>query len=213
MSTKRVLLDTCCGPCALVAQRRMDAGGRGVHYLFYNPNVHPYREYRRRLESFEELMAETGSEYTVLAYEPEEWIRAVAFREESRCEICYRLRLRKAADFALEEGMEALSTTLFASPFQDHALLELLGTSIARSRGLEFLLWDGRESYREVLAEAREKGLYTQPFCGCLLSERERYDRSLRERVRVRSSGEARWLGGRASEGVEKEEEEGGHFG
>ncbi len=176
----KLLLDTCCGPCALVAQRSLGSENRSLHFLFYNPNVHPYREYRLRLEAFERLMTATRGEYTVLAYEPEEWIRAVAFREESRCEICYRLRLRRAADFALEEGIEAMSTTLFASPYQDHGLLELLGTSIARSRGLEFVIWDGRAYYRETISEARERGIYTQPYCGCLLSERERYDRTSR---------------------------------
>lgn len=189
MGRDSLLMDTCCGPCALVAWRALDPGGRRIHHLFYNPNIHPYREYRHRLETFEEIMAETGSEYTVLLYEPEEWLRAVAFREESRCEICYRLRLRRAADFALEEGMETFTTTLFASPHQDHALLEFLGTSIARSRGLEFVVWDGRGIYREVLTEARERGMYTQPYCGCLLSERERYDRSLRERRRGKREG------------------------
>ncbi len=184
MAERRLLLDTCCGPCAMVARECLDAGGRTVHYLFYNPNVHPYREYRMRLEAFETLMRDAGAEYTVLAYEPEEWLRAVAYREESRCEFCYRLRLRRAADFALEEGMEALSTTLFASPYQDHELLQLLGSSVARSRGLEFVVWDGREVYREVLMLARDRGMYTQPYCGCLFSERERYDRTLRERMK-----------------------------
>lgn len=178
---RRLLIDACCGPCALMAMERFRPPEYQVHWLFYNPNIHPYREYRRRLESFEELMAETGAEYTVLAYQPEEWIRGVAYREESRCEICYRLRLRRAADFALEEGMEALTTTLFASPYQDHDLLELLGRSVSRSRGLEFLTWDGREGYRESLQRARERGMYTQPYCGCILSERERYDRSFRK--------------------------------
>ena len=176
----RVLVDTCCGPCALLALRHFREPEYSPHYLFYNPNVHPFREYRRRLESFESLMLEEGSEYTVVAYEPEEWMRAVAFREESRCEICYRLRLRKAADIALEEGYEALTTTLFASPYQDHELVSLLGGSICRSRGLEFVTWDGRERYREAIEEARRRGLYTQPYCGCHLSEWERYDRGRR---------------------------------
>lgn len=186
MCAQSLLLDSCCGPCALVAQRDLDLAVRDTHYLFYNPNVHPFREYGRRLESFEELMNRTGSEFTVLAYEPEEWVRAVAFREESRCELCYRLRLRRAADFAMEQGIPSFTTTLFASPFQDHGLLRLLGESVARSRGLHFVVWDGRAAYRETLAEARDLGMYTQPYCGCLFSERERYDRAYRERMRAR---------------------------
>ena len=177
---RAVLIDACCGPCALPALRLFSPPGHAAHLLFYNPNVHPFREYARRLESFEELMRGEGLSYTVLPYEPEEWIRAVAFGEDSRCEFCYRLRLRRAADFALEEGYEAVTTTLFASPYQDHALIARLGDSICRSRGLAFAPWDGREAYRETIAAARERGLYTQPYCGCLLSERERYDRARR---------------------------------
>lgn len=172
-----ILIDTCCGPCALPALLLFSPPQYGPHYLFYNPNVHPFREYRRRLESFEELMMEEGLEYTVVPYEPEEWIRAVAFREESRCEICYRLRLRRAADIALDGELDALTTTLFASPYQDHELINRLGNSICRSRGLEFMTWDGREGYYEAIASARARGMYTQPYCGCLLSEWERYDR------------------------------------
>jgi epoxyqueuosine reductase len=177
-----ILVDTCCGPCAIPALRTFTPPDYEAHYLFYNPNVHPYREYRRRLESFEELMTQEKLAYTVLPYEPVEWIRAIAFREESRCELCYRLRLRKAADVAIDEGYEALATTLFSSPYQDHEMVTLLGNSICRSRGLDFVTWDGKEVYYAALAEARERGLYTQPYCGCLLSEWERYDRSRRRK-------------------------------
>ncbi len=187
-----LLVDSCCGPCALAVFLLDDFADYERHFLFYNPNVHPFREYRRRLESFEELMSSMGGEFTVLAYEPEEWIRAVAFREESRCELCYRLRLRRAADFALEADMATLTTTLFASPYQDHDLLCRLGESVARSRGLEFMVWDGRASYRELLEEARRRGMYTQPYCGCLFSERERYDRALRQRKEARKASRER---------------------
>ncbi len=172
-----LLIDTCCGPCAMSALREFASPAWELRFLFYNPNVHPFQEYRRRLEAFEELMSKEGRTYTVFPYQPEEWIRAVAYREESRCEICYRLRLRRVADLALEEGYPAVTTTLLASPYQDHDLLHLLGASICRSRGLEFVVWDGRETYRAVLEEARNRGMYTQPYCGCILSERERYDR------------------------------------
>jgi predicted adenine nucleotide alpha hydrolase (AANH) superfamily ATPase len=180
IESRGIIVDTCCAPCALPALRLFAPPEFEAHYLFYNPNVHPFREYRRRLESFETLMGEEGLAYTVVPYEPEEWIRAVAFREESRCELCYRLRLRKAADIALDEGYEAVTTTLFASPYQDHELINLIGRSVCRSRGLEFVAWDGRDGYYETIAAARAKGMYTQPYCGCLLSERERYDRGRR---------------------------------
>ncbi len=176
-----IVIDTCCAPCALQTLRIFTPPAYEAHYLFYNPNVHPFREYRRRLESFEELMAHEEQSYTVVPYEPGEWIRAVAFREERRCEFCYRLRLRKAADFALEVGCDQLTTTLFASPYQDHEMVFLLGDSICRSRGLRFVTWDGREGYYDALSSARARGLYTQPYCGCLLSEWERYDRSRRD--------------------------------
>jgi hypothetical protein len=152
-----------------------------VRFLFYNPNIHPYMEYRRRLDSFVAYMEQEGYSYEILPYEPEEWIRAISFREENRCEICYRMRLRKAADYAVEEGFAVFTTTLLASPHQNHETLRLLGSSIAASRGLEFREWDGRERYRERLQESRERGFYLQPYCGCILSERERYDKTLRE--------------------------------
>ena len=179
-AVRRILVDACCGPCALPATRLFRGAEHEARFLFYNPNVHPFREYRRRLESFEALMLAEGLQYTLLPYEPEEWIRAVAYREESRCEFCYRMRLRRAADLAAEEGLDALTTTLFSSPYQDHELLSRIGGSICRSRGLEFVLWDGRDSYRRDHEEARARGLYLQAYCGCILSERERYDRSRR---------------------------------
>ncbi len=177
---RKILIDACCGPCSLAAMDAIPWPDYARHYLFYNPNIHPFREYHRRLESFEALMAEEAAAYTLLPYEPEEWIRAVAYREESRCEMCYRLRLRKAADMAMEDSFHSLTTTLFASPSQNHDLISLLGDSICRSRGLEFVVWDGRAYYGDTLKRARERDMYTQSYCGCILSERERYDKRAR---------------------------------
>lgn len=176
----RILIDACCAPCSLAALDIFTEPHHSSRYFFYNPNIHPFREYQRRLESFEKLMDEESIEYTLLPYRPEEWIRAVAFREETRCEICYRLRLRKAAELAMEEDFTSLTTTLLASPYQDHELISHLGDSICRSRGLEFVTWDGRDYYGDTLQRARRRDLYTQPYCGCIMSERERYDRSMR---------------------------------
>ena len=68
---RRLLVDTCCGPCALPALRLFREPEYSTHFLFYNPNIHPFREYRKRLESFEKLMMREHGEYTLLPYEPE----------------------------------------------------------------------------------------------------------------------------------------------
>jgi predicted adenine nucleotide alpha hydrolase (AANH) superfamily ATPase len=179
---KLILVDACCGPCAMTALRCLEYGPGDVFFTFFNPNVHPYTEYARRRDAFREAMEMEAVEFEVLPYLPEEWWRAVAFREESRCEMCYRLRLRRAAERAAAMGLERFTTTLLASPYQDHELIGRIGETLADEMGLRFLPWDGREVYREVLQEAREKGIYTQPYCGCLLSERERYDPAFRRR-------------------------------
>ena len=147
-------------------------------YVYYNPNIHPFREYRSRLDSWLQLMREEDLGHRALDYEPEEWMRAVTFSEEKRCELCYRLRLRKAASLAAEEGYEALTTSLFASPYQNHELLTQEGEAAAAAVGIRFVVWDGSAEYRQARAEAQGRGLYAQSYCGCLLSERERYDKT-----------------------------------
>jgi len=177
-----LLIDACCGPCALAMDMVLRLDRESCCLLFYNPNVHPFTEYRKRLDAFLDFAGSQGFRHRVLPYEPEEWIRAVAFHEDRRCEMCYRLRLGRAARHAREEGFTAVSTTLLASPYQDHELIISLGRTLAGEAGLGFFVWDGREAYREALREARSRGMFTQAWCGCLLSERERYDRSLRRR-------------------------------
>lgn len=177
-----LLIDACCGPCALAMEMVLQLDREGCCLLFYNPNVHPFSEYRKRLETFLGYVNRRGFRHRVLPYEPEEWLRAVAFHEDERCERCYRLRLSRLVCFAQMEGFDAVSTTLLASPHQDHELIASLGESLAAEAGLRFLAWDGRDVYREALREARLSGMFTQAWCGCLLSERERYDRDLRRR-------------------------------
>lgn len=175
----RLLVHACCAPCSIPALRHF--AGEDTLYLYYNPNVHPFREYRSRLDSWLQLMQEERLTHRVLGYEPEEWMRTVAFHEERRCELCYRLRLGKAAEVAAQEGCEALTTTLFASPYQKHELLEREGEEAGMSAGIRFVVWDGSAYYRQARQEARDRGLYAQSYCGCLLSERERYDKSRRK--------------------------------
>ncbi|MHB8781471.1 MAG: epoxyqueuosine reductase QueH, partial [Candidatus Geothermincolia bacterium] len=124
----------CCAPCTLGSLPCLP-DGRAL-FLYDNPNIHPFREYRSRRDSFIELAQAERLDFEVLPYRPEDWIRAVAAGSR-RCEACYRLRLDAVARYAAERGCSALTTTLLASPYQDHDLLNHTGQAAATANGLE----------------------------------------------------------------------------
>ena len=95
----RILLHICCAPCTIYPLRVLREEGNEVSGVFYNPNIHPYQEYRKRLETLE--MYASQEKLPVIwekAYPMEEFLRQVAFREEERCRYCYPLRLTQTAE-------------------------------------------------------------------------------------------------------------------
>ncbi len=96
---------------------------------------------------------------------------------ENRCvKYCYRVRLEQTARYAKEHGYDTFSTTLLISPYQNHNALKKIGEEMAEKYGLNFLYRDFRPGFREGQAEARELGLYMQKYCGCVFSEKMRYN-------------------------------------
>ncbi len=176
MGGGRLLLHICCGPCTIHPLEVLRAEGWEVHGYFYNPNVHPYTEYRRRAETLAAYAAGVGLPLTVAPdYPVEEFLRQVVFREGERCRFCYGLRLRRAARVAREGKFDAFTTTLLVSPYQKHDLIREMALRVASEEGVEFLYRDFRPGFREAQARARALGMYRQPYCGCLYSEKERY--------------------------------------
>ena len=144
--------------------------------FFYNPNIHPLLEYRRRLTGAREAGDVTGVRLVEdEAYDPEAWFASVCGGEGSRCSRCIGQRLERAAEMALAHGCDAFSTTLSISPWQDHASIKVRGAQAAERHGIDFLYEDLRPLYGESRRLSRQWGLYRQKYCGCLVSEWERY--------------------------------------
>lgn len=187
----RILLHTCCGPCSVATIPHLAAGHR-VTALFYNPNIHPFAEFSRRLEAMDALVAALPE--GLLAgylrrdeYGLETFLQAIgeARGGPARCRACYRLRLAEAARVAAETGHQAFTTTLLISPYQDRRGLGEVGEEEAARHGLQFLFPDLRPLFREGQRQAQELGLYRQKYCGCIFSEYEA-EQGRRERQRGR---------------------------
>lgn len=173
-----VLLHVCCGPCAIWPVRELRAAGCGPTGFWYNPNIQPYREYLLRLQSCRTMAAAAGLRLEVRdEYALEEHLARVLPLPAGpeRCAQCYRLRLAAAAQKAGQLGFAAFSTTLLVSPHQHHALVRSAGEEAAAEHGLTFVYQDWRAGFSAGRVESRALGLHHQGYCGCVLSEAERY--------------------------------------
>lgn len=172
----KILLHVCCGPCSIYPVAALQKEGHDLRGYFYNPNIHPFTEFTKRLQTFSEYAEKMGLPVILdEEYELEEYLRNVAFREGERCRICYSLRLKRAAQIAKKGKFEAFTTTLLVSPFQKHELIKELAMAIAAEIGVPFYYQDFRVGYKEGVVRSKEEGMYRQQYCGCIFSERDRY--------------------------------------
>jgi len=170
-----LLLHVCCAPCLTVVHRELAREGFSVSGHFFNPNIHPWKEWKRRRDAFSEYASHLGME-TIIddSYPLEECLKRF-LAVENRCEECFGWRLIKTAEAAAETGAQAFSTTLSVSPYQDHDLLKEMGRRAQDAHHVEFIYRDFRDLYRESVDISRAMDMYRQPYCGCVFSERDRY--------------------------------------
>jgi predicted adenine nucleotide alpha hydrolase (AANH) superfamily ATPase len=161
--------------------RDLRAKGYDVTTMWFNPNVHPAREYQARLAAFRQYARSEGVPATVEeGYALPEFLRRVwrdAGEPPARCLACYSWRLAVAAEAAALGGFDCFSTTLLASPHQRHNDIARVGAAAGSAAGVRFLHIDWRTGFRAGQASAKAMGLYRQAYCGCVFSEADAYFR------------------------------------
>ena len=177
----KLLLHICCANCAIYPLERLKEREAEVTGFFFNPNIHPYQEYQKRLESLKQYSERVGLKMIYRdEYLLEEFLRNVSDRVEERCRYCYSIRLEATAQEAKREGFDQFSTTLFQSTHQDHSLIKETGDRISKEIGVPFYYEDFRQGWRKGVEVSRAMGLYRQQYCGCIYSEKERYLRKVK---------------------------------
>ena len=174
----KLLMHTCCAPCSVYCIDSLREEGIEPTIYWYNPNIHPYMEYRTRRDCLKEY---TKSIEIEAIFEEEyglnEFCKNVIGDLNNRCKnYCYKVRLEQTAKYAKENGYDAFTTTLLVSPYQNHEVLTEIAKEMAKKYNIEFLYRDFRVGFRVGQAKARELGLYMQKYCGCVFSEESRYN-------------------------------------
>jgi hypothetical protein len=172
----RVLLHICCANCAIYPLERIGEKGIEVVGYFFNPNIHPYQEYQKRLEALRQYSEMIGLKVIYRdEYLLEEFLRNVSQRPEERCQYCYSIRLEATAQEAKKNGFDQFSTTLLQSTHQNHRRIKETGEHFAKEVGIPFYYEDFRQGWKRGVEVSKSMGLYRQQYCGCIYSEKERY--------------------------------------
>ncbi|MQK95268.1 epoxyqueuosine reductase QueH, partial [Escherichia coli] len=120
-----------------------------ITLFFYNPNIHPYKEYLERLNSFKSFSESQKIDYLIGKYEYKDYFMNITINLNQRCNFCYQLRLNQTAIISKELNIKNFTTTMLYSPYQKHDTIRVLGEKIAKYYDLNFIYFDLRDRYIE----------------------------------------------------------------
>lgn len=177
---KSLLLHACCAPCSSYVLEYLTKYF-DITLLYYNPNIAPFEEYTKRISELKRLVKEmpmsSPVQITDGEYEPqkfEEISKGLETLPEGgeRCFKCYRLRMEKAAEIALEKGFDFFTTTLSISPHKNAEKINEIGKELEEKYKVKYLYADfkKKEGYKRSIQLSHEYGLYRQNYCGCIFS-------------------------------------------
>lgn len=172
----KLLMHICCAGCGIFPITHLASKGVDVRGLWFNPNIHPEDEYRKRLDALKALDALWGLEVQYVdRYGLDDFLRLLEGHEGLRCIRCYERRLGETALTAKKMGLDGFTTTLLSSPYQRFDLIADIGMRLGREHSIDFYLEDFRPGWKEGVRASRELGLYRQKYCGCVFSRDERF--------------------------------------
>lgn len=177
----KVLLHSCCAPCSGEVMEAMLASGIDYTIFFYNPNIHPEREYLLRKEENIRFADKHGVPFVDADYDKENWFaraRGMEWEPERgiRCTMCFDMRFERTALYAYENGFPVMTSSLGISRWKDMNQINGCGRrAAARYEGLTYWEYNWRKgggSQRMIEISKREQ-FYQQEYCGCVYSLRD----------------------------------------
>ena len=176
---ERLLLHTCCAPCSPYVIELLQREFK-LSAFFYNPNIHPLEEYQRRLEEIKQFCKKVSIELITGNYDLDEWFHLTRGMEDEkeggkRCELCYQIRLEKAANVAHTNGFRHFTTTLTVSPHKKAKVINQIGRELQKRYPVTFYEADFKkhDGFKKSCKLSKKYGFYRQNYCGCVYSQRK----------------------------------------
>jgi predicted adenine nucleotide alpha hydrolase (AANH) superfamily ATPase len=177
----RVLMHSCCAPCAGDLMERMKVSGIDVTILFYNPNIHPKKEYEIRKDENKRFADKLQMPFIDIDYDVQNWFSRAKGLERApergqRCTKCFDMRFERTALYAAENGFSTITSSLGISRWKDMDQINDCGIRAAKNYdGVDYWTYNWRKAggSERMYKIAKEEEFYKQEYCGCIFSLRD----------------------------------------
>ena len=178
---KKLLLHSCCAPCAGEIMEAVAASGIETTIYFYNPNIHPKEEYEIRKDENIRFAEKLGFHFIDADYDKDNWFDRVKGLEDEpergeRCTVCFDMRFERTALYAYENNFKIFATTLGISRWKDLDQINNSGLRAANrynSLGFWDFNWRKQGGSSRMLEISKKEKFYKQEYCGCVYSLRD----------------------------------------
>ncbi len=176
----KLLLHSCCAPCSGEIIEAVIASNIDTTIFFYNPNIHPQREYEIRKNEHKRFAEKWHIPFYDGDYDRKEWFERIKGLENEpergeRCTKCFDMRLERTALFAHEQNIPVFTTSLSISRWKD--INQVMKAAHRAAAHYNLIFWDynwrkSGGSQRGIEISKRER-FYKQEYCGCVYSLRD----------------------------------------
>ena len=180
-NAENLLLHSCCAPCSGEVMEAIHASGINYSIFFYNPNIHPKREYELRKEENISFAKQRNIEFIDADYDTDNWferIKGLELEPErgKRCTKCFDMRFERTALYAKENGFPIISSCLGISRWKNMEQINDCGKrAAARYDNMEYwdYNWRKQGGSQRMIEISKREGFYQQEYCGCIYSLRD----------------------------------------
>ncbi len=177
----KILLHSCCAPCSGEVIEAMVKAGLDLTIYFYNPNIHPLKEYEIRKNENKRYADKLGIEFIDADYDVQNWFskaKGMEYEPErgKRCTMCFDMRFVKSAEYAKEKGFKVYTSSLGISRWKNMEQINDCGIRAAELVGdVKYWTYNWRKEGggARMYDIAKRESFYKQEYCGCIYSLRD----------------------------------------
>ncbi len=173
-NNEKILLLSCCAPCSCAVIKTMAENSADFAVVFYNPNIKPLQEYEKRRDENKRVCDLYHVPFIELEYDNARWCKLIKGLEDEpergkRCSICFEMRLKRAMEYALDNGFTAVSSVLGVSRYKNLDQVNKAADLASKATNCPYIHIEGRKGgMQELRAQLiKELNLYNQDYCGC----------------------------------------------